>query len=99
MLRKLSLRADRNTGNAVASPTATRTIEILAQPIGKAAFRRAVRLQQAITMIGRGSIDGFDSGAPTKSTDSLYDVAKRQSNATVGVLDSQGVSNLNRTFV
>lgn len=99
MLRKLSLRTDRNTGSAVTVPMATRTVEIMAQPVGKSAFRKAVQLQQAITMSGGGSIDSFDSSDPTKSTNSLYDVAKRQSNATVGVLDSQGISNLNGTFV
>lgn len=98
MLRKLSLRADRTTGTAVTAPQATRTIEILAEPVGRSPFRRALLLDKKFNMNG-GTIDSFDSGDPAKSTGGLYDIAKRQSNGDVGVNDTQGDSNLGGAYV
>ena len=97
LLRKLSLKTDRDTGSTVTSPQATRTIEILAR--SKSPFDRAVLLDKELNMSGGGWIDSFDSSDPTKSTSSLYDIAKRQSNGHVDVNDTRGVSDLAGTYV
>ncbi len=94
MLRKLSLRNDRATGGSVAVPRATRTLEILAEPIWRSPFRRAMLLDKKINMRAVSSIDSFDSGDPTKSTNGQYDAAKRQSKGNIGVNDSEGLSDL-----
>ena len=94
MLRKLSLQTDRMTGASLGtSPQATRTIEILAEPASKSLFVRPILMQQKFTMSG-GWVDSFDSDDPTKSTSGLYDIAKRQSNGEVAILDTQDASNL-----
>jgi len=99
LLRKLSLTRDRTTGAAVSTPEAIRTVEILAQPKGVAPFVRALLLDKKFNMSGGGWIDSFDSSDPTKSTNNLYDVAKRQSQGNVGVNDTSGASDLKNTFV
>ncbi len=75
------------------TPQATRTIEVLAEPSTKSLFVRPLLMQQKFTMSG-GWVDSFDSDDPTKSTSGLYDVAKRQSNGEVAIIDTQGSSNL-----
>jgi hypothetical protein len=45
-------------------------------------------LQNWIVMSGGAFVDSFDSTDPTKSTNGLYDLAKRQSNGGVGILNS-----------
>jgi hypothetical protein len=99
LLRKLNLRVDRTTGAAVTAPQAARMVEILAEPIGKSPYVRALLLDKKFTMSGGGWIDSFDSSDPAKSTSGLYDVAKRQSHGNVGVNDTQGASDLKDTFV
>lgn len=99
MLRKLSLKTDRNTGSTVTAPQATRTVEILAEPVAKSPFTRTLLLDKKFNMSGGGWIDSFDSSDPAKSTGGLYDVAKRQSNGDVGVNDTQGASDLKSTYV
>ena len=99
MLRKLSLRTDRSTGAAVTTPEATRTVEILAQPVAKSPFVRALLLDKKIKMSGSGYIDSFDSSDPAKSTGGVWDLAKRQSNGDVGVNDTQGSSDLNHQYI
>ena len=99
MLRKLSLRADRTTGTAVTTPQATRTVEILAEPVGRSPYVRAVLVDKKFNMSGSAKIDSFDSGDPAKSTNGLFDIAKRQSNGDVGVNDTQGASNLGGAYV
>ncbi|MEQ1862919.1 MAG: hypothetical protein ABMA13_23605 [Chthoniobacteraceae bacterium] len=99
MLRKLSLRNDRTTGASVgATPMATRTVEILAEPTSKSPFKRALLLNKRFNMSG-GTIDSFDSGDPTKSTGNLYDLAKRQTNGDVGINDTEGASSLGGAYV
>ncbi len=93
LLRKLSLKKDRSDGTSVATPLATRTVEILAEPTSRSPFQRTLLLDKKFTMSG-GWVDSFDSSDPTKSTGGLYDVAKRQSNGDVGINDTQGASNL-----
>ena len=100
MLRKLSLRKDRATGASVGTtPQATRTIEILAEPLTRSPFVRPILLDKKFTMSGGGWVDSFDSGDPTKSTGSLYDFAKHTSNGNVGINDTQGASDLKSTIV
>ncbi|MGB8166834.1 MAG: hypothetical protein WCF18_05045 [Chthoniobacteraceae bacterium] len=99
LLRKLSLRQDRTNGSSVgAAPRATRTLEILAQPINRSPFKRAILLEKRITM-GGGLVDSFDSSDPAKSTGSLYDLAKHQSNGDLAINDTEGASDLGGNFI
>jgi len=94
LLRKLSLRKDRTTGASVGTtPQATRTIEILAEPLTQSPFKRPILMDKKFTMSG-GWVDSFDSADVTKSTGSLYDITKRQSHGNVGINDTQGASDL-----
>ena len=97
MLRKLSLSRDRYNASAATAPQATRMIEVMAKP--RSPFRLGLLLDKQITMGGGGVIDSFDSSNPAKSTAGLYDVAKRQSNGSVGVNDTQGTSDLKGAYV
>ena len=97
MLRKLNLRKDRNSGTAVASPQASRTIEILASP--KSSFRRALLLDKQFNSNGGSVIDSFDSSDSAKSTNRVYDVNKRQSNGDIGMNDTQGASDFKDSYV
>jgi len=100
LLRKLSFRQDRTDGTSVgAAPRATRTLEILAEPLRVSPFTRMLLLNQKLTMSASGEIDSFDSSDPTKSTNKLYDLAKRQSHGDVGVNDTQGLSDLNGSVI
>ncbi len=98
-LRKLSLQVNRYTGAAVGTPQAIRMVEILAQPLTSSPFQNALLLNKKINMSGGGIIDSFNSSDPTKSTNSLYVLAKHQSNGKVGINDTQGASDLKSTFV
>jgi len=97
-LRKIGLRFDRKTNNAIASPQATRTIEVIVQALAQSIWVRGVTLKSSITMSGGGTIDSFNSGDSFKSTNGLYDSAKRQSHGDVATTNS-GNSNLNNTYV
>lgn len=99
ILRKLSLRKNRSTGATVSAPKATRTIEVLAQPVAQSKYTRALLIDQKMNMTGSSMIDSFDSSDPTKSTGSLYDVAKRQSHGDVGINDTQGLSDLLSSYL
>jgi hypothetical protein len=99
MLRKLNLRKDRFTGAAVTTPQATRTVEILAEPVGKPPFVRTFKLDKKLNMGGSSKIDSFDSSDPTKSTNGYYDVSKRQSHGDIGINDTQGASDLKNNDV
>jgi len=74
-------------------------LEILAEPRRISPFTRMLLLNQKFTMNGSGEIDSFDSSDPTKSTNKLYDVAKRQANGDVGVNDTQGLSDLKGSVI
>jgi Tfp pilus assembly protein PilX len=97
-LRKIGLRFDRKTSNAIASPQATRTIEVIVQALAQSIWRRGITLKNIITMSGGGVIDSFDSSNPFKSTNGAYDLAKRQSHGDVATTAS-GNSNLNNTYI
>jgi hypothetical protein len=80
-LRKLSLRWDRKTGQEVNAPLASRMIEVIARP---SSFENAIIAQGRIAMNSwRIEVDSYDSQDPAKSTNSAYDVAKRQQNGDV----------------
>ena len=97
ILRKLNLRKNRTTGATMATPQAMRTVEMLARP--KSPFVLGLLLDKQFQMSGGGIIDSFDSGDPSKSTNSLYDLTKRTTDGNVGVNDTQGSSDLRSTFV
>jgi hypothetical protein len=98
-LRKIGLRFDRKTNNAIASPQATRTIEVIVQALAQSIWVRGVTLKGAITMSGGGTVDSFNSSDPFKSTNGQYDVTKRQSHGDIATTNSGTSSNLNNTYV
>ena len=100
LLRKLSLRVDRSNGLGTGgTPRATRTFEALAEPVARSPFKYALLLDRKVSMVGNSLLDSFDSSDPAKSTNGLYDVLKRQSNADVGINDTQGTTDLGDSYV
>ncbi len=97
-LRKIGLRFDRRSNNALSTPQATRSIEVVVQALPHSIWVRGITLKGAIVMSGNATIDSFNSGDPFKSTNHLYDVTKRQSHGDVGTLSS-GNSNLGNNYV
>ena len=89
-LRHLSLRADRDTGAQITGQgRVARTIEVIAR--GNNAYTRALLVASSLTANNSGSfVDSFDSGDPTKSTNGMYDNAKRQSHGDIASNDSTG---------
>lgn len=80
-LRQVSLVWDRRS-LFVPPPFASRLIEMVVQPMP--AFTYALITDQNMTLPGSaGVVDSFDSRDPLKSTDGLYDPAKRQTNGHV----------------
>jgi len=97
-LRKIGLRFDRKSSNAISSPQATRTIEVIVQALAQSIWVRAITLKGTISMSGGGVIDSFNSGDSFKSTNGLYDASKRQSHGDTATSNS-GNSNLNGTYL
>ena len=99
-LRKISLIFDRKSGTALGStpPFATRTIEVIAQPLSSSDWMRGITLINWISMSGGGWIDSFDSSDPFKSTNGLYDSLKRQNHGDAGTTNSTS-SDLRNTYV
>lgn len=88
-LWKLSLKKNRDTGaNVTGAGLVSRTIEVIAKP--GTLFPRVITLTNSIQATSGAYIDSFDSGDAAKSTNGLYDPAKRLQNAKVGSLDSTG---------
>ena len=83
-LRRMSFFTNRDTGQPITTPQASRFVEAIARRNGGS---HAIILQKQITM-GGGVIDSFDSSDATKSTLSLYDVNKRQSHGDVAMANS-----------
>jgi len=92
-LRKLSLVFDRKAGGTVSSPTASRTIEVIAAPQLKDRYFYGVVLRNSLNMNGNTFIDSFDSRDPTKSTLGQWDLTKRQRHGNVATNNSTN-SNL-----
>ncbi len=86
-LRKLSLRWDRFsdgilTSHAVSSPRVSRRIEAVVRPTS--AFDQAIMSVGSLDLTDHHIIiDSFDSRDTAKSTNGLYDVAKRQENGNI----------------
>ena len=97
-LRKIGLRFDRRSNNAITSPQASRTIEVVVQALAQSIWVRGVTLKSTITMSGGGVVDSFNSSDPFKSTNGQYDATKRQSHGDVATVNS-GNSNLNNTYI
>jgi len=97
-LRKVSLHTDRISGLALATPQATRRIEVIAAPVTTSIWSRAVTLRSQLTMNGGGYIDSFDSSNSLYSTNHHYVSNKRLSHGDVGLIDSTG-SDLNNSYL
>jgi hypothetical protein len=86
-LRKLSLRFERFTNgvltaHAISSPQVSRRLEAIVRPVSS--FDQAIMAVSTIDLTNQNIVvDSYDSGDPTKSTDGLYDVAKRQQNGDI----------------
>jgi hypothetical protein len=98
-LRKIGLRFDRRTNNAITSPQASRTIEVVVEPLALSIWMRGITLKNTITMSGGGVVDSFNSSDPFKSTNGQYDLTKRQSHGDIATINSGTNSNLNNTYV
>jgi hypothetical protein len=99
----IGLHFDRKTGAVIANPQATRTIEVIMQPLASGGWARGITLKNWVSMSGGGSVDSFDSSNPFKSSTingvpGQYDVAKRQSHGDIGSVNS-GSSDLRNTYV
>ena len=90
-LRKLSLRVERFTTNAALLPFApasfdhpqvSRRVEAIVRPVS--AFDQAIVADGALDLTDQDIIiDSYDSRDPLKSTNGLYDLAKRQRNGNI----------------
>ncbi|MGZ8939977.1 MAG: DUF7305 domain-containing protein [Limisphaerales bacterium] len=86
-LRKLSLRWDRFTdgllvSQAVSTPRVSRRLEAIVRPVS--AFDQAIMSVGALNLNDSNIlIDSYDSRDIAKSTNGLYDVAKRQENGNI----------------
>jgi hypothetical protein len=104
LLRKLSLRHDRRTGQSVGTPQATRTVEILAEPTQRRPFTTTFIAKSVPTLGAKTTTDSYDSSEPTKSNFApfthygIYDASKSQSNGSVATT-SQSLWDLNSATI
>jgi len=98
-LRKISLHFDRKGGGAISTPRASRTIEVIAQPVATGIGSRGIISRKTFLMSGNGFIDSFDSSNPLYSTNGQYVQGKRESHGDVGILDSTGSNLANGTYL
>lgn len=86
-LRKLSLRFERFTNgiltaHAISSPQVSRRIEAIVRPVSS--FDQAIMSVGLVDLTNQNIVvDSYDSSDPTKSTNGLYDAAKRQQNGDI----------------
>src|SRR6266513_2648431 len=87
-LRRLSLRWERFTNGLLMSkplddgPQVSRRIEAVVRPVS--AFDQAIMSVGVVDLTNQNIVvDSYDSGDPTKSTNGLYDAAKRQENGDI----------------
>lgn len=86
-LRRLSLRFERFTNGILSphlinAPQVSRRIEAVVRPVS--AFDQAIMSVGVVDLTNQNIVvDSYDSGDPTKSTNGLYDAAKRQENGDV----------------
>ena len=99
----IGLHYDRKTGGAISTAQASRSIEVIMQPLATGGWARGITLQNWVSMSGGGSVDSFDSSNPFKSSTiggkpGQYDVTKRQSHGDIGTKNSAS-SDLRSTYV
>jgi hypothetical protein len=87
-LRKISLKFDRLAGGTISTPQAVRRIEMIATPVISSMWTRGILAEHSINMSGSAYTDSFDSTNAFKSTNGLYDSAKRQSHGDIATLNS-----------
>ena len=96
-LRKLTLRTQRFVDNLFTSETSTphaaRRIEAVVKPLSS--FNQAILAVGALDLNNQNIVvDSYDSRDPSKSTNGLYDVTKRQENGNIAtdgsILDAGG---------
>ncbi len=86
-LRKLSLRWERFTNgilqpHSVSAPQVSRRIEAIVRPVSS--FDQAIMSVDTLDLTDQNIVvDSYDSRYPTKSTNGLYDVTKRQQHGNV----------------
>lgn len=86
-LRRLSLRFERFTNgvltaHAISTPQVSRRAEAIVRPVGS--FNQAIMSVGILDLTNQNIvIDSYDSGNSTKSTNGLYDAAKRQQNGDI----------------
>jgi hypothetical protein len=86
-LRRLSLRWERFTNgiltpHLISAPQVSRRIEAVVRPVS--AFDQAVMSVGVVDLTNENIVvDSYDSSDPTKSTNGLYDPAKRQENGDI----------------
>src|SRR5436309_4621881 len=86
-LRRLSLRWERFTSGVLTphlltTPQVSRRIETVVRPVS--AFDQAIMSVGVVDLTNQNIVvDSYDSGDPTKSTNGLYDPAKRQENGDI----------------
>jgi hypothetical protein len=86
-LRRLSLRFERFTNgilspHVLTAPQVSRRIEAIVRPVS--AFDQAIMSVGVVDLTNQNIVvDSYDSSNPTKSTNGLYDVAKRQQNGDI----------------
>ena len=86
-LRKFSLRWERFTDGilaprSISSPQVSRRVEAIVRPVGS--FDQAIMSVASLDFTDQNIVvDSYDSRSPSKSTNGLYDVAKRQQHANI----------------
>ena len=86
-LRRLSLRFERFTNgvltaHSISSPQVSRRIEAVVKPVSS--FNQAIMGVGSVDLTNQNIVvDSYDSRDPNKSTNGLYDVAKRQENGDI----------------
>ena len=97
LLRKLSFNSNRYTSAALTTPQSMRVMTVLLEP--KSPFTGAMLLQHNLQMSGGSSIDSFDSGNTAYSTNGLWDITKRETNANVGINQTDGLTDLKGCYI
>ena len=69
---------------------ATRTVEVILQPLPMGGWLRGITLNNKFTISGSGVIDSFNSGNPLYSNNGVYDLAHHLTHGDVGTADSTG---------
>jgi hypothetical protein len=99
-LRKLSFFRNRQTGSTISALQASRTIEVVVQPVVTQQpippsnfWARGITTRNWMSMAGGGNslipvVDSFNSSDPTKSTLGLYDPIKRQNHGDLAMVNS-----------